>query len=90
MTIFAIGMMGVLALLGNTISASFISRHEIVIANIQREELEFVKNIRNTNIRSFVDWDRARIEDGLTGQEYFTGGVFTVENDFTNSGVAFD
>lgn len=89
MTIFSIGMTGVLALLGNTISASFISRHEIVVANLQREELELVKNIRNTNIRSFVDWDRARIEDEFTGQEYFTGGVFTVENDFSSSGVAF-
>ena len=58
MAIFAIGMTGILALLYGTIENSFISRHEIVASNLLREEVELVKNIRNTNVRSYVDWDK--------------------------------
>lgn len=87
MTIFAIGMTGILALLQSTISLSFVSRHEIIAANILREQSELLKNIRNTNIRSFVDWDKARIDDESTS---LTGWVYIVENDFSNSGIVFD
>lgn len=70
MAIFAIGMTGILALLGSTIENSFISRHEIVASNLLREEVELIKNIRNTNIRSYVDWDKNSVE---TTSSSFTG-----------------
>ena len=70
MAIFAIGMTGILALLYGTIENSFVSRHEIVASNLLREEIELVKNIRNTNVRSYVDWDKNRVD---TTPSSFTG-----------------
>ncbi len=62
MAIFSIGMTAILAILFSTINNSLYSRHEIVAANILREEVELVKNIRNSNIRNFVPFDRVRLE----------------------------
>lgn len=83
MTIFAVAMTGILALLHSTISNSLISRHEIVAANLAREQVELIKNIRNTNVRNYTDWDRARIDDD--GNAFLTGGVFIIENSYSNS-----
>lgn len=87
MTIFAVAMTGILALLHSTISNSLVSRHEIVAANLAREQVELIKNIRNTNVRNYTDWDRARISDD--GNAFFTGGVFIIENSYSNSWTSY-
>lgn len=66
MTIFAIGMTGIYALLSSTMNHASYSRHEIVVANILREELELAKNTRDTNIRNFLPWDRIRLDNNTT------------------------
>lgn len=87
MTIFAVAMTGILALLHSTISNSLVSRHEIVAANLAREQIELIKNIRNTNVRNYTDWDRARIDDD--GNAFLTGGVFIIENFYSNSWTSY-
>ena len=62
MMIFSIGMTGILALLHSTINNSLYSRHEIIVANLLREEIELVKNMRNSNVREFLPFDRALVE----------------------------
>ena len=57
MTIFSVGMTAILALLSSTIDTSIVSRQEIIASNILREQIELIKNIRNSNVRSFVEWD---------------------------------
>lgn len=56
MTIFAVGMTAILAMLQSAINNSLIAKNEIIAANILREQIELVKNTRNTNIRSFAPW----------------------------------
>ena len=87
MAIFAIGMTGILALLYGTIENSFVSRHEIVASNLLREEVELVKNIRNTNVRSYVDWDKNRVD---TTPSSFTGWVFLIENNFSEATTVYN
>ena len=62
MTIFAIGLSAIYALLQTTMGNASYSRHEIVVANLLREQIELVKHARDTNIRNFLPWDRARID----------------------------
>lgn len=81
MTIFSIGMTGILALLSTTIQNSLYSRHEIVAANILREQIELVKNTRNSNIRNFIPFNS--LLDGNGG--VFTGWVYIIENDFSSN-----
>jgi hypothetical protein len=58
MTIFAIGLTGILALLGTTMTNSSYSRHEIVVAGLLTEQMELVKNIRDTNLKNYTKWDK--------------------------------
>lgn len=88
MTIFAIGLTGIYALLSSTMGNASYSRHEIVAANLLREEIELVKNIRDTDIRNFLSWDKARIEWSATPG--FHSGVFVVENNFQTPTLAID
>ncbi len=81
MTIFSIGMTGILALLSTTIQNSLYSRHEIVAANLLREQIELVKNTRNSNIRNFIPFNS--LLDGNGG--IFTGWVYIIENDFSST-----
>ncbi len=88
MAIFSIGMTAILALLYSTIDNSLYSRHEIVAADILREQVELVKNIRNSNVRNFVPFDRVRLEWAVSSS--FSSGTFIIENDFTSSKVTYD
>ena len=85
MLIFAIGLTGIYALLQSTFRNAAYSRHEMVAANILREQIELVKNIRDTNIQSFTSWDRARMEQVASSS--FQSGVYIIENDYTTTGA---
>ncbi len=88
MTIFAVGMTAILGLLHSTIDTSIASRHEIVASNLLRENIELIKNARNTNVRSFVEWSKIRTE--WVASSSLVGGTYTVENDFSSTWVLYD
>lgn len=79
MTIFSISMTGILALLSTTIQNATYSRQEIIASNLLREQLELVKNTRNSNIRNFIPFDT------LDNSKTITGGTYIVENNFENT-----
>lgn len=88
MTIFAIGLTAILALLGSTIMNSSYSRHEIVVAGILREQIELVKNIRDTNLLNHTDWDKV-FTWGATSSSW-TRWIYTIENNFQHPEFSFD
>lgn len=87
MLIFSIGMTSILALLQSTINNSLYSRHEVVASNLLREQVELVKNVRNTNVRNFIPFDSAKFEWGAT---VFASWVYIVENNYNNTGTTID
>ena len=78
MTIFVVGMMAILSLLNAAVTSSLRSKNEIITANLLRENVELVKNMRNTNIRSFAEW--------ATG---ITPNIYTIENDYSASNTSY-
>ena len=88
MLIFAIGMTAILALLHATIDSSLYSRHEIIAANLLREEIELVKNIRNSNVRNVVPFDSIK----LIGSPLTTlaSGSYIIENNYSHTGYDLD
>lgn len=88
MTIFAIGLTGILALLSTTITNSSYSRHEIVVAGLLREQMELVKNIRDTNLENYTEWDKIHTEDVATST--WLSGTYIIENNFNNIELVFD
>ena len=88
MTVFAIGLTGILALLSSTMSNSRYSRDEIVVAGLLREQMELVKNIRDTNLQNYVAWDKIYTERSLNSD--WAEGKYIIQNDYSSSGITFD
>ena len=88
MLIFSIGMTAILALLHSTIDNALYSRHEIIVANLLREEIELVKNIRNSNVRNVIPFDSIR----LIGSPLTTlaSGSYIIENNYSHTGYDLD
>lgn len=89
MTIFAIGLSGIYALLQSTMWTAAYSRHEIVVANLLRERIELVKNLRDTNIRNYIPWNNLLIEWSSTETSFFSW-AFLIENNFVTSEMKID
>ncbi len=88
MTVFAIGLTGVYALLQTTMSNVSYSRNEIVVSGLLREQIDLVMNMRDTNQRNYIPWDSVYID--ASTQTWFASWVYLIENNFTSTGLVFD
>lgn len=59
MTIFSIAITSIFLLLNSTMKSVTISRSEIIVSNLLREQIELVRNIRDSNIAKGAVWDAA-------------------------------
>ncbi len=66
MTVFAIGLTALFALLSTTVTSASYARHETVVAGLLREQMELVKNLRDTNLKNYIAWDTVFIENIAT------------------------
>ncbi len=87
MTIFAIGLTAIYALLASTMKNASYSRHEIVAANLMRESIELLKYGRDTNIKNFIPWDSALIKKNGSYEYRLFSWAYLVENNFSQNGV---
>lgn len=62
MLIFSLGLTSIYTILSSTFRNVSYSRHEVVVAGLLREQIELVKNIRDTNVRAFAPWDSILVE----------------------------
>lgn len=83
MTVFAIGLSGIYVLISSVMGNAAYSRHEVVVANLLREQLELVRNVRDTNLQNYIPWDSAKFDS--SAQTWFVSGMYIIENDFTAS-----
>lgn len=85
MTVFAIGLSGIYVLISSVMGNAAYSRHEVVVANLLREQLELVRNVRDTNLQNYIPWDSAKFDS--SSQTWFAPGMYIIENDFTTDVV---
>lgn len=57
MTIFSVGITSIFLLLHSTLKTASVSRNEIVVANLIREQLELTKFLRDSNVKNFSSWN---------------------------------
>ena len=88
-TIFSIGLSAIYALLQSTMWNATYSRHEIIVANLLRENIELVKNIRDTNVLNYLPWDSALLETPSV-ETTFWSGVYLIENNYLHSWAIID
>lgn len=60
--VISTGVLGAVALINRTISASSAARHQLIAVNLTQEGMEVVHNIRHTNWIRNVAWDDGLIE----------------------------
>jgi prepilin-type N-terminal cleavage/methylation domain-containing protein len=92
MTIFSIGLAGIYALLQTTMSSVRYSQDEIIVSGLLREQIDLVNNMRDTSLHNYIPWDSALIstQNWSLYSSIFTGALYSIENDFTASGITFD
>ena len=87
MTIFSIAITSIFLLLESTMKSVRISRNEVIVSNLLREQLELVRNVRDANLAKGAAWNVARIDDGA--ETNFSSGTFLIENDFSTNVTKF-
>lgn len=82
--IFTIWILSAYLLVYNAINSSTYSKNEIIWANIAREQIELIKNIRDTNWLKFYKWDK--IDNSLSTWSWSFSDLtyFTIENNYSN------
>lgn len=90
MTIFAVGLTAIYALLWSTMKNASYSRHEIIAANLMREQVEILKYIRDTNVKNFIPWESSLIEKNGMYEYHLFSGSYLIENNYTTNGIEID
>jgi prepilin-type N-terminal cleavage/methylation domain-containing protein len=88
MTIFAIGMTGIFVLLQVGIGTAGSARYEVVATNLLREQIELVRNNRDTNYAVYRPWNEACIDADCA--KILIPGTYIVENNFANDIFTYD
>ncbi len=85
--IFTLGFLGAYLLVNSASDASTRSRDEIIGANIMREQIELLKNLRDTNWIQFRSWNSIGLSKPITewDEVFLTGSYYTIQNDFSPS-----
>lgn len=85
--IFTLGFLGAYLLVNSASDASTRSRDEIIGANIMREQIELLKNLRDTNWIQFRSWNSIELSKSTSEADtvFLTGSYYTIQNDFTPS-----
>ncbi len=60
-TVFSIGLVGISLLFQTAVDTASYARHEVIASNLLREQIELIKNLRDSNWRSYRPWNIARI-----------------------------
>lgn len=95
--IFTMGLISIYALLVASLKVSDYNKNAIIAANLAREQIEILKNVRDTNYKKLQIWNQINpSETYTTSIDVFSswstitgsGSYYTIENDFS-SGVSF-
>ncbi len=87
MTIFSVGITAIFLLLNQSMQSALHSRNEVIISGLLREQIELVRNIRDSNLGNYTIWDKAKITPSGT---HFASGVYLIENNFEKNTVSFN
>ena len=85
-TVFTIGFVSVYLLLGTGITLATQGRDEIIAANLLREQVELVKNLRDSNWIAYRTWDSiVESRDATTTGTGLAPGYYTIESQYSDT-----
>lgn len=86
--IFSLWLVAVYALISSSLQMNDYNKNYIIASNLAREQLELVKNIRDTNYKTIHKWNQMNPLWNYNDPSNFfqTGSYYTIENDFSALG----
>lgn len=81
--IFTIWWLSAFLLVYSSITSSILSKNEIITANIAREKIELIQNLRDSNWLQFRNWDK--LNNAWLPEQTLTWWYYIIENDFGSS-----
>ncbi len=88
--IFSLWITSVYMLIASSLKANSYNKNQIIAANLAREELELIKNIRDSNYKTYNIWNK-KISNWLNSTDYndasvyfLANHIYTLENNYAN------
>ena len=81
--IFSLGLISVYALLVSSLSLNERNQNSIIASNLAREQIELLRNIRDTNYEKLQVWNQRDPKNGSFSEVFVAGEYYTLENDFS-------
>lgn len=89
--IFALWLVAILALLTSSLSVNELNKNSIIAGQLAREQIELVRNIRDTNYKKLKLWNQHNPESELTitdkadpSKVFLPDEYYFIENNYTN------
>lgn len=69
--IFSMGLISIYALLSSALNLNTYNKNAIIAGNLAREQIELVRNIRDTNYETLYKWNHLPSGDELEADKYY-------------------
>lgn len=86
--IFSMGLLAVYAVLQSSVNANSYNRNALVASNIARENIELLRNIRDTNYSKYQIWNLSN-PDNLSS-DLIIPGIYMIQNNFDGANFSVD
>jgi len=95
--VFSLGLVAIFALLTSSLNVNELNKNSIIAGQLAREQIELIRNIRDTNYKKLKVWNQQNPEVSLsisdkTEEEkvFLPNNYYFVENDFDTWGIAVE
>lgn len=90
MLIFTLWLISIFMLISTTIRINENSKNEIIWANLAKESIELLRNIRDSNYKNLHKWNQINPNEDTDYDKIFgTGSYYIIENNFDANSVEF-
>ncbi len=83
MLIFSLWLVAVLVLIVSSLNLNDYNKNYIIASNLAREQIELVKNIRDSNYSTIHNWNQVNPSNDDYANVFSTWVYYTVENDYS-------
>ena len=91
--IFSMGMASIFMVISSSININNLNKNQIIASNLAREEIELIKNIRDSNYETFHKWNWIPNNDWINKYDldkfFIIGKDYKIENDFSSANYPF-
>jgi hypothetical protein len=78
-----LGLVAILMLLSTSLTLNELNRNKIIASNLAREQIELLRNLRDTNYSRLLPWNLKNPTGTNYTDVFSTGSYYTLESDIS-------